>query len=50
MSLKITIQGIEGSFQDAAVQQLFPNMDVTFVPCNSFKKAATLLKQNTVAL
>jgi prephenate dehydratase len=37
MSLKIAIQGIESSFHDLAVQQLFPNKNVELLPCTSFE-------------
>ena len=48
MSLKIAIQGIESSFHDLAVQQFFPDMEITLVPCNSFKKVTSALEQNKV--
>lgn len=38
MSIKIAIQGIESSFHHLAVQKLFPNNNVTLMPCNSFDK------------
>lgn len=38
MSLKIAIQGIESSFHDLAVQQLFPNTEVELITCDSFEK------------
>ncbi len=38
MSLKIAIQGIESSFHDMAVQQLFPNEKLNILPCSSFDK------------
>jgi prephenate dehydratase len=38
MSIKIAIQGIESSFHHLAVQKLFPNNNVTLIPCNSFDK------------
>ncbi|MBT8255064.1 MAG: prephenate dehydratase [Bacteroidia bacterium] len=34
--MKIAIQGIEGSFHDEAVQQLFPSQVVELVKCDSF--------------
>lgn len=37
MKLKIAIQGIESSFHDLAVQQLFPDKNVELVPCMSFE-------------
>ncbi|OAB76034.1 prephenate dehydratase [Cochleicola gelatinilyticus] len=40
MSLKIAIQGIESSFHDLAVQQLFPNQNVELLPCSSFDNVA----------
>ena len=46
MSLRIAIQGIESSFHDLAVQQLFPDTEVTLVPCASFKKVTIALEQN----
>ena len=48
MSLKIAIQGIESSFHDLAVQQFFPEMDVTLVPCSSFKQVTSALEQKKV--
>jgi len=50
MSLKIAIQGIESSFHDLAVQQLFPDTEVTLVPCTSFKKVTIALEQNKADL
>ncbi|MEM0519150.1 MULTISPECIES: prephenate dehydratase [Aequorivita] len=38
MSIKIAIQGIESSFHHLAVQKLFPNNNVTLMPCDSFNK------------
>lgn len=38
MSIKIAIQGIESSFHHLAVQKLFPNNNVTLMPCDSFDK------------
>ncbi|MGO3181530.1 MAG: prephenate dehydratase [Aequorivita sp.] len=38
MSIKIAIQGIESSFHHLAVQKLFPNNNVTLMPCESFDK------------
>lgn len=38
MSIKIAIQGIESSFHHLAVQKLFPNTNVTLMPCDSFNK------------
>lgn len=34
--MKIAIQGIEGSFHDEAVQQLFPSKQLSLVMCDSF--------------
>lgn len=48
MGLKIAIQGIESSFHDLAVQQFFPDTEITIVPCNSFKKVMIALEQNKV--
>ncbi|GER60654.1 prephenate dehydratase [Patiriisocius marinus] len=48
MSLKIAIQGIESSFHDLAVQQFFPEMDITLVPCSSFKQVTSALEQKKV--
>lgn len=58
--MKIAIQGIEGSFHDQAVQQLFPNQGIELVKCDSFdgvtrsvknKKAdyGVLAIENTIA-
>ncbi len=38
MSLKIAIQGIERSFHDMAVQQLFPDEKINLITCSSFDK------------
>ncbi|AFL81324.1 prephenate dehydratase [Aequorivita sublithincola DSM 14238] len=38
MSIKIAIQGIESYFHHLAVQKLFPNNNVTLMPCDSFDK------------
>lgn len=38
MSIKIAIQGIESSFHHLAVQKLFPNNNVSLIPCNSFSR------------
>ena len=46
MSLKIAIQGIESSFHDLAVQQLFPDTAITLVPCTSFKNVTVALENN----
>lgn len=46
MNLKIAIQGIESSFHDLAVQQLFPSKQTTLVMCDSFEKVTTTLKNN----
>lgn len=43
MSLKIAIQGIESSFHDLAVQQLFPDQKIELVPCSSFQKVTDSL-------
>lgn len=50
MSLKIAIQGIESSFHDLAVQQLFPAINVTLVPCASFKSVAQALHNNKASI
>ncbi len=36
--MRIAIQGIESSFHDMAVQQLFPNREVQLIKCDSFEK------------
>lgn len=38
MSIKIAIQGIESSFHHLAVQKLFPDNNITLLPCDSFNK------------
>lgn len=50
MSLKIAIQGIESSFHDMAVQQLFPETPFTLVPCNSFKNVTLAIEENKADL
>ena len=44
--MKIAIQGIEGSFHDAAVQKLFPNKEVELVKCESFDAVTQSVKNN----
>ncbi|GEQ86927.1 prephenate dehydratase [Patiriisocius marinistellae] len=44
MKLKIAIQGIESSFHDLAVRQLFPEAEAELVPCNSFAKVTEAVK------
>ncbi len=44
MKLKIAIQGIESSFHDLAVKQLFPEAETTLVPCESFSKVTETVK------
>jgi len=44
MSLKIAIQGIESSFHDMAVQQLFPDTEIVLVACTSFKKVTKAIE------
>lgn len=48
MSLKIAIQGIESSFHDLAVQQLFPETEIVLVPCKSFKQVTSVLEKGEV--
>ena len=43
--MKIAIQGIEGSFHDKAVQQLFPNEEVSLITCDSFDAVAQSVKK-----
>jgi len=43
--MKIAIQGIEGSFHDEAVQQLFPNNTVELVKCDSFDAVTQSVKK-----
>lgn len=38
MDLKVTIQGIEGCFHDAAAREYFAGHDVTAVECDSFQE------------
>lgn len=44
--MKIAIQGIEGSFHDEAVQQLFPNTDIDLVMCDSFDAVTQSVKND----
>lgn len=43
MRLKIAIQGIENSFHDLAVQQLFPSKNIDLVCCSSFHEVTESL-------
>ncbi len=45
-TMKIAIQGIEGSFHDEAVQRLFPNMEVDLVMCDSFDGVTQSVKKS----
>jgi len=50
MKLKIAIQGIESSFHDLAVQQLFPDRNVELVPCMSFESVTENLANKNADL
>ena len=41
--MKIAIQGIESSFHDMAVRQLFPDTEVELIMCESFEKVTILV-------
>lgn len=43
--MKVAIQGIEGSFHDEAVKQLFPNRDIELVMCDSFDGVTESVKK-----
>lgn len=42
--MKVAIQGIEGSFHDEAVQQLFPELEIDLVKCETFDQVTQCVK------
>ena len=50
MDLRVAIQGVAGSFHDAAAREYFEGQDIETVPCETFNEMFNLLKSDASML